>query len=153
MATLPIVSSTIVIDANLAVWAVLPNVAEENVLDLFTDWHKASVTMHAPELWLAEATSVIRRLVYHKLISLEQGEAAMEDLFALGIETVHLDLELYQQAFKWAERLRQSKIYDSLYIALAEHLHAELWTADKRLVNAVNQLGENWIHWVGEYPA
>ncbi|HEY83643.1 MAG TPA: type II toxin-antitoxin system VapC family toxin [Chloroflexi bacterium] len=143
-------SSPIVIDSNLAVWAVLPNVAVESTVDLLANWHRQRRRIVAPDLWLAEATSVIRRLVFHKVISPAQGKVAIDDLFSLGVETILLDQQLYQNAFEWAEKLQQSKIYDSLYVALAEHLQAELWTADKRLVNGAKQAGIRRAHWVGE---
>lgn len=143
-------TSTVVIDSNLAVWTVLPSVAQEDVVDLFVTWHKQGKRIVAPDLWLSESTSVIRRLVFHKIISPAQGKTAIDDLFSLGVETTPLDKVLCQRAFEWAERFRQAKIYDSLYVALAEQLGAELWTADKRLVNRAAQIGVTWIHWVGE---
>ena len=143
-------TSSIVIDANVAVWVVLPMVAEEAALDLLADWHHQNKRIVAPEFWLAEVASVIRRLMYHKVITSVQGEVAVEDLFALGVETVPLDLDLCRKAFRWAERLQHSKIYDSLYLALAEHLQAEFWTGDKRLANGARQRGVNWVYWIGE---
>jgi len=85
------------------------------------------ISIVAPDFWVAEATSVIRRFIYLKAISYEQGEKAIEDLFYLGVKTIPLDLQI----FEWANRLKQSKIYDSIYVAVAEHLQAEFWTADK----------------------
>lgn len=52
-------------------------------------------------------------------------------------------------AFDWAEKLGQSKAYDSFYLALAETLRAPLWTADRRLANAARQIGISWVHAVG----
>lgn len=141
----------IVIDSNLAIWIVLPMMAAvDNTVDLLANWHKQGKQIVAPDLWVAEATSVIRRFVYLKAISYEQGEKAIEDLFYLGVETIPLDLQICQKAFEWANRLKQSKIYDSLYVALAEHLQAEFWTADKRLFNGARQAGALFVHWIGE---
>jgi hypothetical protein len=49
-----------------------------------------------------------------------------------------------------SNRLGQSKAYDAFYLALAERLKAEFWTADQRLANGARQLGANWAHWIGE---
>jgi len=143
-------SVSIVIDANIAVWTVLPSVAEKNVLDLWSDWYGQSKRIVAPDLWMAESVSVIRRLIFNKIILQTEGEEAINDLFALGVEIIFSDKQLCQNAFKWSERLQQSKIYDSLYVALAEQLQAEFWTADRRLVNGAKQVGVEWIHWIGE---
>lgn len=49
-------------------------------------------------------------------------------------------------ALVWSRRLRRGNAYDSAYLALAEALGAELWTADRRLTNAA---GQPWIHYLG----
>ncbi len=69
----------------------------------------------------------------------------MEDVFRLGVEIIHSDQSLCQQALAWAERLGQSKAYDSFYLALAKRLDAGLWTSDRRLFNRTQQLGIDWI--------
>jgi predicted nucleic acid-binding protein len=150
MQTSLITSQAVAIDSNLAVWTVLPVVAAEDAVNRMAGWHQQQRRIVAPDLWLAEAASVIRRLVYMKIISYEEGKRAVDDLFSLGVETIPLNLQICQKAFEWARRLQQSKIYDSLYMALAEHLKAEFWTADKRLFNGAKQAGITWIHWIGE---
>lgn len=81
---------------------------------------------------------------------MEQAVIATEDLFALEVEMLPLDNALCKSALRWAERLQQSQAYDAFYIALAEHLQTDFWTADKRLANATQQLGLTWVHWIGE---
>jgi len=97
-------------------------------------------------LWLAEVVSAIRRIAHLGMISAEEGLAAIEDLFALEVEVIALDAPLCRAAFAWAGRLGQSKAYDSFYLALAEQLEAELWTADERLANSARQAGVSWVH-------
>ena len=53
-------------------------------------------------------------------------------------------------AFDWATRLRQKGAYDGFYLAAAEQLGAELWTADQALVNNALQVGVSWVRWMGE---
>jgi predicted nucleic acid-binding protein len=53
-------------------------------------------------------------------------------------------------ALDWAERAGQAKAYDAQYLALAEEMRAEFWTADERLVRDVQQAGADWAHWIGE---
>jgi len=143
-------ATTVVIDSNVAVWAVLPKVAILNTTNHLINWHQQGHRLVVPDFWLAEATSVVRQLVYTKTITMAEGNTAIVDLFTLGVEIVPLSLELCQSAFAWAARFQQSKVYDSLYVALAEQRQAELWTGDKRLVNRARQLKLEWVHWVGE---
>jgi predicted nucleic acid-binding protein len=101
-------------------------------------------------LWMAECVSAIRSSVYAGRITAEQGRVAVEDLFALEVELVPLSIPLSRQAFAWAGRIGQSRAYDGFYLALAEDLSAEFWSADRRLVNAAQQAGAPWAHWIGE---
>ncbi len=140
----------IIIDANVAAWAVVPNIAVIQTLDYITSWCKQGRNMAAPDLWIAEAASVVRRCVFSNLITEEEGENAIDDLFELGIESIPTTRRLCQKALHWATKLQQSRLYDSLYLALAEQRDADIWTADKRLVNGAKQCGFTRIHWIGE---
>jgi predicted nucleic acid-binding protein len=51
------------------------------------------------------------------------------------------DWEVDRNALVWAERIGQRAAYDAVYLALAEYLNAELWTADKRLADAAQVAG------------
>lgn len=104
------------------------------------------LSSYSSRLWIVEATSVIRRLAYHKIILPHEGETAIEDIFALGVEIIPTDQSLCREAWKWAEQLQQARIYDSLYVALAERYQADLWTDDKRLFNALKQHKVEWVY-------
>jgi predicted nucleic acid-binding protein len=81
---------------------------------------------------------------------MEQANTAIDDLFLLEVETQPLDISLCKAALEWATRLQQSRAYDAFYLALAERLQAEFWTADRRLANGAQQLGVKWVRWIGE---
>jgi predicted nucleic acid-binding protein len=68
----------------------------------------------------------------------------------IEVQTQPIDLSLCRAALNWASRLQQRRAYDALYLALAERMQTEFWTADKRLANAAQQLGVTWVHWIGE---
>jgi predicted nucleic acid-binding protein len=42
--------------------------------------------------------------------------------------------------------LNRAAAYDSFYLALAETLQCELWTADRRLRSAIDL---PWVRWAG----
>ena len=48
--------------------------------------------------------------------------------------------------------MRQGAVYDSHYLALAETLGCDLWTADERFYRAVSPVAPN-VRWVGEFGA
>ncbi len=143
-------SSVVVIDSNLTLWTVIPQLASHNPAPRFAQWYKASAHLVAPAFWLAECVSGIRLALYSKRITPERGQQSLDDLFALRVDLVPLDEPLCRSAYEWAERLNQARAYDALYLALAESLQAELWTADHRLADRARQIGANWVRWIGE---
>jgi predicted nucleic acid-binding protein len=56
----------------------------------------------------------------------------------------------HQATLGWAERLGHSKTYDSAYLAVAEALQAEFWTADRRLEQSARRAGASWVHSIME---
>ncbi len=142
-------SATIVIDASVAIWAILPVMSTVDVISHFVTWRQANCEIHVPSLWLAECTSVIRRAVHSNIIQSKEGLIALEDLFALDAVVTPTTAQHCRMAYAWAERLAQAKAYDSFYLALAEELGATFFTADKRLANSAQQLGVGWVYWIG----
>jgi len=141
---------SLVIDAGLAVWAVIPAEAPIDTLRLITGWRRKGVQLLSPSLYLAESTSAIRRLVHGGLLTVEEGTTALADLLDLDVDIIHETSEHCRSAFRWAQRLNQAKAYEGFYLAAAEHANAELWTADKRLARSARNQNINWVHWAGE---
>jgi predicted nucleic acid-binding protein len=142
-------SSSVVADANLAIRAVIP-VGASIEFDQYGKWKQSQTQIFVPDLWCAEVTSSIRYLCYRKAITLEEGRTAIGDLFALGVQIVATDIHLCLSAFQWSQHLGQIRAYDSFYLALAEKMGIELWTADQRLANRARQVGAGWVRWIGE---
>jgi predicted nucleic acid-binding protein len=143
---------SLVVDASIAVWAILPVLQARDVdaAGRFSAWGEQEVTLLAPAWWAAECTTAIRRTVFNKVITETRARSAISDLFALEVQIVPVDAALCESALEWAARLKQSRAYDSFYLALAQRLGINLWTADKRLANGAQQIGINWVRWIGD---
>ncbi len=63
---------------------------------------------------------------------------------------LHEDTALLTEAYDLAVRFNRPRAYDTQYMALAERLHCEFWTADERLVNST-QAQFNRIRWLGNW--
>lgn len=100
-------------------------------------------------LWGYEVITVMRKAVIAKIISPDDASKALDLIFALNIQLIPLTPQLYQATFAWADRLNQSQAYDAAYLAVAEQLSAEFWTADKRLADRAKQLKLGWVHQIG----
>ena len=141
---------TLVIDANLISAIVLPLPYSEYARQKMTAWKQAGEVILAPVLWEYEVTSSLRRAVTYGWLDSEQVASALHRIMLLNLQSIPPTEALHWQALEWAKRLGQARAYDSQYIALAEQIGAELWTADERLRNRAQQLGISWVRWIEE---
>jgi predicted nucleic acid-binding protein len=148
MPTLP--SPQVVIDAGVAIGALLPTVAPVDTLERFVAWRQAGALIVAPPLFLAECTSVIRRYVFNRLLTADEATVALADLSTLDVTITPDTAARCRAAYDWATQLGQVRAYDGFYLALAQTLAASLYTGDRRLANGARQLGIDWVIWVGE---
>jgi predicted nucleic acid-binding protein len=141
-------SSLVVIDASVAVKAVLPNPLQVHCLALVQTFDKVQPT--APALWAHETTSAIAKAVHFGEITEKEAHQALEKLDSLGVHLFVADAEQNRAAFDWTIRLKRASAYDSYYLVLAKLLECDFWTADKRLFNALQEAHLGWVHWIEE---
>jgi predicted nucleic acid-binding protein len=141
-----------VIDASVAVWALIPILVPPGVSvgTRLAEWRRTGVELVAPAHWLAECVSAIRGNVFMRALTEVEGRQALADLFTFPVELRPLTTELCVAAFEWAKRIGQKRAYDAFYLALADELGVDFWTADQRLANAARQAGISGAHWIGE---
>ncbi|HEV8636365.1 MAG TPA: type II toxin-antitoxin system VapC family toxin [Chloroflexota bacterium] len=137
------------IDASACVWSILPALASVDVRQRFGQWRETGVRLVSPTLWLPECVSAVRSAVHGGVLRRRDADDALENLFDLDVELEEVDRPLCRAAFGWADRLGQRRAYDAFYVALAERLATELWTADRRLANAASREGAPWVRWIG----
>jgi predicted nucleic acid-binding protein len=114
-------------------------------LDLLGRAQQGHFQLFAPNFLLIEVASAIRRMIFEKVLSNEEGDVALSNLTLLGLETVPLDVPLVRRALSWAGKLGQVRAYDACYLALPEREGATLWTADRRLAARTKQIGASWV--------
>lgn len=130
------------IDASLVHRIVVPNDAQTKILNRLSEWLQNGYTLCAPTLFVYEITSSLTKLVRLGLLSEPAGEASLEQALALDIDLIPPTTKLAHDAFLWTRKLNRAAAYDSFYLALAQSLHCDFWTADKKLVNAVDM---DWV--------
>lgn len=138
-----------VIDANIAVYAVLPCAFHDSALRLLEGLVQEEVALYVPRLWLTEVATAIRKVAVQAGLSSESAQMALEAAFSLPVEIVSEDATLCYRAYQWAERLGQMAVYDALYLALAEYLEANFYTADRALARRCRQIGVDFV-WMME---
>jgi predicted nucleic acid-binding protein len=132
----------LVIDASLAYRLIVPSRDREKLRSLMDQWLHAQHPFAAPSLWLYELTSALVKSAHFGELSEDDAHRALQSMQAFPIELVMPSPVLTEAAFAWSLRLQRTNAYDAFYLALAEALGCELWTADRRLVNAV---GQEWV--------
>ena len=136
----------LLVDASLTFRLIVPCPQQDHLRTLVAQWLEDGFQLHAPTLWAYEMTSALCKLVRFGELTLQEGERTLGLAQTLGVQLVPPDKELMRLAFDWTVRLNRAAAYDSVYLALAEALRCELWTADQHLYNAV---GQPWVRWVG----
>jgi len=136
----------IVLDANLVASLVIPLPYSEQATELILDWKRQGVTFVAPALWSYEVSTVLRKAVVADYLPPGELDFALEQIWKVNIQDVPASLVLHRQALVWAERLGQSKTYDSAYLAVAESLQTDFWTADRSLAQSAQRSGAQWVH-------
>ena len=140
---------SLVIDASFAIRLILPDPRRAALRARMERWLQEGYELVAPDLWLYEMTSALCKAAFFGLITAEEAENALPLVPELAIQLVAADAEQARLAFVWTRRLNRAAAYDSFYLALAESLNCELWTADRRLHNA---LGLPWVRLAGALP-
>ena len=141
----------VVVDASLACkWLVKEiHTAEANALGRL--WNSQGTRIAAPYLMPVEVTNVLHQRVRRGELTLEAATQRLESLITSGLE-LHQPPRLYGRALALASQLGQGAAYDAHYLALAEALGCELWTADEKFFRAASPVAGR-VRWVGEPAA
>jgi predicted nucleic acid-binding protein len=134
-----------IIDANFGVRLVISNPQQLRYREVLRGWQTAGSVLLAPTLWLYEVTSAITKALRFGDLAPDEGRRALATATALDVTLVPPDADLAQRALEWTLRLGRAAAYDSFYLALAERLRGEFWTADGRLSRVA---GRSWVRWL-----
>lgn len=124
------------VDANLVI-RLVDQSASRGVESLFEDWIQRRHTIVAPYLLRYEMTNIIRQMQRHGRMTEGIAAEAVAAMTLLPI-TLFTDTHHHARALTFFTRFNLPAAYDAHYLALAEDLGCEFWTADKRLARATN---------------
>jgi len=138
-------SSWLCVDANLVI-RLVADPTDESVRRLWEQWDAEHRQLAAPALLYYEVTNALYRYRKLGLMSTSSVRLALRAALALPLQ-LHSETDLHEHALALAERFSLPAAYDAHYLALAEWLGGEFWTADARLARAV-QPALPWVHLV-----
>jgi predicted nucleic acid-binding protein len=129
-------SSFCCVDASFALKLVIPENGSAHVAEKWKEWLGQGIRVTAPWIFAFETMSVIRRKVARREFSEKEGLKAWKIIWGIGIELKHHE-EIWNRSWKMASKYHRPTIYDVSYLALAEALDCELWTADMKFIEAL----------------
>ncbi|MCY3504678.1 MAG: type II toxin-antitoxin system VapC family toxin [Chloroflexi bacterium] len=129
-------SGYVVVDASLAIKWLLREENSPHAHARLAIWDREERQLAAPQLFRFEVTNALHRRVVRGELAAREAAALAEDLFS-DFEFGE-PLLLHTRALELASELGQGAAYDSHYLALAEALECEYWTADERFWRAAS---------------
>ena len=138
----------VVVDASLAFKWLVPEENSDKARELARSWGSEGTQPVAPHLMPVEVANALHRRVIRDELTLEDATRLMENLLGTGISLTETP-RLHGRALELAHDLHQNAVYDAHYLALAERLGCELWTADERFYRASSPSTGN-VRWLGE---
>jgi len=125
------------IDASLAIKVVVAEPDSDKPDALFAHFADQGARLVAPVFFAVETDSILRqKVVVRKELTPEQAESSFARLVALPIQLISVAAQR-QRAWELSSKFKLATVYDATYLALAELMGCEFWTADHRLFAAV----------------
>jgi len=142
---------TIVVDTSVAIkWAVV-EVYTVQAVALRDTLLRQGDTLVAPHFLMSEVTNTLHDIVRAGLITVAAAEEALNDIRVV-VDLWEVTPTLAKRALSLARQTNQTYAYDTQFLALAEHLGCDLWTADERFVRAMQRHGFAQVRSLRTYP-
>jgi len=140
-------NSQVCVDASFILRTLVPDLFTEQALTLLANWQHTQIGLIAPALLAFAVTATLRRYVHFKRLTPAQGDKAFEQFLQMNIWLSHQN-GIFPLAWQMAKQFHRPTAYDTAYLALAQLVHSEFWTADEKLYNSVKKK-LSWVKWVG----
>ena len=137
----------VVIDASLAVKLVVYEEYSFETLSLFRSWQSAGLSLTAPDFMASEFAAALRKKIAEGILTSGGAQRLLAGLYVSGIE-FRPSRPPHDRAIDLAVELNQRLTYDSHYLALAESLDCDFWTADRPFYRAARDSYPQ-VRWIG----
>jgi len=142
-------AKAVVIDASVVLkWVFDDEESVESAVTLLKDYEAGALVLHAPELLGYEVSNALWAAVRQRRLTEQEVEEALDAIRTVSFVWHHLTA-VWGASMELALRYERT-FYDSVYLALAQHLRVPLFTGDRKLYNAVSD-SFAWIRWIGDY--
>ena len=131
-------SGFFVVDASVAVKWVVPEEDTELASKLFNDATATDTHVLVPPHLPVEVTNALRKKTWRNELTTSEADRALQRFLGLDFRRSEPP-GLYKRALDLANQYDRRAVYDSHYVALAEIVGCDLWTADSGIVNVMGQ--------------
>jgi predicted nucleic acid-binding protein len=142
-------AEVVVIDSSILIASVFVETFTERAKALLLHWQQHNIQLAAPRLFHYEIIAVARKAASQERITAQEAVAARDYMLSYPVDT-HIDIALLKRAYDFAVQFNRPTAYDSQYLAVAERLQCDFWTADEKLFNAIHRQLD-WVKWVGSF--
>ncbi len=138
----------ICIDASVVGRLISSDEQVERLNSRYEEARLAGENFFAPHLLPFEVASLLQKKRIRKILTSAEALGALHQFQEMQIEMVFFD-GLIDRCMALAEAYgSELTVYDASYLAVAEHLKADFWTADRPLFDAVS-VNFPKIHFIG----
>ena len=146
-----VVNEFVVVDASLAFKWLVEEEDSDDAESLLQSWERRGIAPIAPPFMPFEVVNALHRRVARAELTIESA------VFLIGTRLIplmqlHRSPEIHRRALELASELGQGAVYDSHYLALAEILDCEMWTADERFYRSASPVSAR-LHMLSEFVA
>lgn len=131
------VSLPVVVDTSIAVKWVVEEADSREANALRESWQGRGLQASAPDLLPREFNSALFGKVKARGMTLNEAVDALTRWENLDI-VIYDSSPFHRRALELAVFVNHDEVYDLYFVALAESLNCELWTADQRFHRRVN---------------
>lgn len=141
---------SLVVDASVAIkWFNPAEALAESANLIRADYVHGRIALVVPVFWDYEIANGINKAVARGNLTADEGREAVR--LILAVQAQRVPLPSPDDSYELAQRYQRS-VYDSWYVALAQQLGAEFWTADRKLYNALHE-PLPFVRWLADYQS
>ncbi len=128
-------TETVVVDASIAVKWLLKEQFSREADEMLVSWEHDNTRVTGPHLLPVEVSNALYKRSRRGDITLATAVQLEAEFLESAIELIQ-SARLHLRAIRLAAQLQQNATYHAHYLALAESLDCDLWTADQRFFQA-----------------
>ncbi|MBU1088934.1 type II toxin-antitoxin system VapC family toxin [Patescibacteria group bacterium] len=122
-------------DANIIIKLIIEEDYSDKAKHLFVQIIKDEKTIISPSFAKVEIFSVLRKKIFFKKLNQAKLAKNLLKLPKLKINYISENWKLLDLAMELAKKLKETVVYDCIYLALAQQQKAIFVTADKKFFN------------------